>query len=82
MPQNAKNTIKKLWAKVKKLHKSLTAWVNLTAFSLLPLIMDFKQQLPTIKDMLSEDVYKYAFIGLVVANILVRFHTSKPLDEK
>lgn len=69
-------------AKLKKIHKSLTIWVNGVTVALVPLLADAQNNIGLLKGYISQDLYKYAFIFLVVANVLLRFKTNKGLDQK
>lgn len=61
---------------MKAFWKSLTIWFNgvlLTAVETIPMMAE---QLPAMKGYLPDDYYKWAFITLVVGNILIRARTK------
>ena len=67
--------MKQLQAKVKRLHKSLTLWFNLVGATLLSgLLLD-----PMITTWLLEN--NLALV-IVLGNILLRFKTTKALENK
>lgn len=72
----------KVIRKTRGLVKSLTAWLNAMAASLVPLLIAAKEDFPLLKSSLTADLYKYAFIAIIVLNILVRFKTNKDLADK
>lgn len=62
--------------------RSLTIWVNAVTLAALPLVDYVGQNLPALQAYLPENAYKTAAFWLVVANMVLRFKTSKPLSEK
>jgi len=69
-------------AKCANLHKSLTIWFNTvmgTAIVVLPVAQD---QFPALQGYVPDKWYHYTMGALVVGNILLRFKTNRPLQEK
>ena len=67
---------------INRCKKSLTIKFNglmLVAFQIAPYVSD---ALPTIKEYLTTDIYKWLFLSVVAANILLRFKTDKALKDK
>ena len=67
---------------VKRCKKSRTIKFNglmLVAFQLAPLV---SESLPTIKEYLAPEIYKWLFLTVVAVNILLRFKTKEPLENK
>lgn len=62
--------------------KSLTLWFNgvvLTIVETVPLLVD---QLPAMKAYLPDNIYKWAFITLVLGNAVIRARTNTALGLK
>lgn len=68
-------TIKGAW-------KSLTIWFNCVLLGLLPLFDMVMASLPQLREYLPTDAYKTLGLAALVGNILLRFKTNKPLNEK
>jgi hypothetical protein len=62
--------------------KSLTIWANVIILSLLPLAEHVAQNLSALQPYLPENTYKTLAFWAVLINIVLRFKTSKPLNEK
>ena len=71
-----------LLCRLRRAHKSLTIWVNGILLAALPVFEYAKDSLPQIKDFLGAETYKTIGLIVVVANIALRFRTTKALDEK
>lgn len=67
---------------LKNAWKSLTIWFNGIAMALLGMMDTLKENLPFAQTYLTPDMLKYAAIGIVAANVLLRFRTSKSLADK
>lgn len=68
--------------KLRGCSKSCTIRVNAILMALPEVLSLAYQQWPTLKDYLPDNVYSVGFVVLVVANILLRFKTKVPLEEK
>jgi len=71
-----------LKAKLQKVHKSATIWFNgigTIVLSGLPLVQD---QFPQLQGYIPEKFYHYGMGVLIIGNILLRFKTNKPLEQK
>ncbi len=68
--------------KLKGTFKSLTIWFNGVAASIIvgwPYLAD---SLPQLVDYLTPEAYKSLMGIVILGNILLRFKTNKPLDQK
>lgn len=75
-----------MWAKIKAklagcVH-SLTIWFNGVMASLLVAMPFLQDNIPQLETYLEGQVYKFLMGFVVVANMLLRFKTSKPLEAK
>lgn len=68
--------------KLKGCYKSLVIWFNGLALSFLSLFELFHQSLPELAQYFPENLYKKVGLGIVVGNLLLRFKTAKPLEDK
>lgn len=68
--------------KLKGCYKSVVIWFNGLALSFLSLFELFHDALPELSNYIGTDVYKKVGLGIVVGNLLLRFKTAKPLEEK
>jgi hypothetical protein len=62
--------------------KSLTIWFNGVCLSLLPIFEYAKDALPQLQDFLGPNVYRNIGLLVVIANIVLRYKTNKPVSEK
>lgn len=62
--------------------KSLTIWFNGLAGLLLGMADTLKDYLPFAQSYVTADILKYAAIGIVVVNVLLRFKTKSSLADK
>ena len=68
--------------KIKGSYKSVTIWFNGLALSFVSLFDLFHDSLPELSQFIPDNIYKKVGLGIVIGNILLRFKTSKPLQEK
>lgn len=68
--------------KLKGCYKSMTMWFNGLALSFLSLFELFHDSLPELSQYIPDNMYKKVGLGIVVGNLLLRFKTSKPLQDK
>lgn len=68
--------------KLKGSYKSLVIWFNGAALSLMGLLDLFHDSLSELSQYLPDNLYKKIGLTVVVANILLRFKTSKGLENK
>lgn len=68
--------------KFKGCYKSFTIWFNGLALSFVSLFDIFHASLPELSQYVPDNVYKKMGLTIVVGNLLLRFKTSKPLQEK
>ncbi len=62
--------------------KSLTIWINSIMLAALPTIELIKDSLPQLHEYLTPETYKIVGLTVVVANIVLRFKTTTPLEDK
>lgn len=62
--------------------KSLTIAFNVFIVAAIPMLDYAQTQLPELKAMMPDGLYNYAFMAVVVSNILLRFKTTKALSDK
>lgn len=80
--KKAKSFLTFVYTWINRLKKSTTIVFNsamLTAFQIVGPVGD---ALPTVKDYLTPDLYKWLFLGVVAVNIILRFKTKEPLANK
>lgn len=75
-------TLDQLQAKLDRVHRSFTIWFNGLMAAAVPALIFAQDQLPLLKEYLPTDFYGMAFIAVIVGNIVLRFHTSLPLEQK
>lgn len=61
--------------------KSKTVALN-TVAALLPVLDYALSQLPALEGFMPKEIYMYAFMGVIAANIVLRFYTNKALADK
>jgi hypothetical protein len=77
-----KDLYARIRADVARMYRSWTIWVN-GVFGAILLALPFAQDnLPQLQNYVPPIYYKYAMGVIVVANILLRFKTTKALSEK
>lgn len=69
-------------AKVKGARRSFVIWFNALLLALLPVFEMAVSSLPQLREYLPDNVYKWVGLFVVVGNILLRFKTSQPLEQK
>ena len=66
--------------------RSVTLWFNAVLLAMMPFVDSILQSvstvLPTVSQWLTADILKGAAIFILIANIGLRFKTSKPLEAK
>ena len=67
---------------IKRAYLSMTIWVNGVVMAALGALPYAQESFPQIQDYVSPEFYKHAMLGIIVANILLRFKTTKPLRDK
>lgn len=72
----------KITSKLKGAWKSYTIWFNSVGIALLSGLPAVADAIPQMQAFLPEDLYRVIGGVIVGANILLRFKTSKSLDEK
>lgn len=71
-----------LVADARRAYKSATIWVNGVVLSLIGALPYAQESFPQLQDYISPEFYKHAMLGLVAANILLRFKTTTALKNK
>lgn len=71
-----------LVAKFRGCLKSLTIWFNGVVVAAFPALEYLRDQYDTIRAALPDNVGTYALFAIVGVNMLLRFRTKKPLEEK
>lgn len=75
-------TYEQLKAKLRGSIKSLTIWFNGVVAAAVPALAYLQDQYETIRAAIPANMTTYAVLGLVTVNVLLRFKTKKPLEEK
>jgi hypothetical protein len=60
---------------MKAFWKSLTIWFNGVVGSLAMLLPDLMVQLPTLREYVPDDIYRWLFMVVVVGNVIIRART-------
>ena len=68
--------------KLRNAWRSRTIWFNAGLLAMLPLFDMINAALPQLHEFLPDNVYKAVGMATVLANILLRFFTSTPLENK
>lgn len=68
--------------KLKGTVKSLTVWFNSIGAAVLIGLPLAQESLPQLAQYIGPDLYKKLMAAVIVGNILLRFRTSKPLEQK
>lgn len=68
--------------KLRNSWKSLTIWVNGVALAAIPVIEYAHANVTELRDYLGDNIYKPLGLALVVANLALRFKTTKDLADK
>lgn len=71
-----------LFAKLRGARRSLTIWANSVAGTLVVALPMLQDQAPQLQPYLPANIYQYAMGAIVAINILLRFKTSAPLEDK
>lgn len=72
----------KLLSKLQGCYKSVVIWFNGLALSLLSLFEMFHDSMSELMPFLSANMYKTVGLAIIIGNIVLRFKTSKPLQDK
>jgi hypothetical protein len=72
----------KLKRKLLRAHRSLTIQFNALMASVIGLIPQLVDALPSLQPHLGPEFYKWVAIVVIVGNSLIRARTSKPLEDK
>lgn len=68
--------------KIRGARKSVVIWFNSSLLAALPVFEALHDALPELQQFLPDNIYKWAGLVVVVVNIILRFKTDKPLEEK
>ncbi len=72
--------------KLAGMYKSFTIWINGLLLAAMPFLDNIlgavRDNLPAVSQWLTADILKGAAVFILVANIALRFKTSKPLQDK
>lgn len=71
-----------LLAKLRGAFRSLTIWVTSGFAATAPMLDYAQEQIPLLSSVLPTNLYQWAFGGLIVASILLRFRTKTALENK
>lgn len=69
-------------AKLKNSYKSVVVWFNGMGLSLLYFWDQIHDSLPELQQYVPDNVYKKIGLTLLIGNLVLRFKTGKPLEEK
>lgn len=72
----------KLYLKLRRAHKSLTIQFNALMATVVSVIPQLLDALPSLQPHLGPEFYKWVAIITIVGNSLIRAKTSKPLEDK
>jgi cytochrome b561 len=76
------NRLALLRAKCARLHHSATVWFNGVAGVAVFALPQLRDQVPQLQGYIPEKWYHYVMGALIIGNIILRFKTSKPLQER
>jgi hypothetical protein len=68
--------------KLKNAWKSWTIWLNGIGLMLVAYLPDMASTFPQLQPYMGENAYSRVMFALTVANIMLRFKTSRPLQER
>jgi hypothetical protein len=68
--------------KLKGALRSLTVWFNGVAMAALAGLPMLQDMLPQLQPYVPPGIYQHGMLVVIVGNILLRFRTSTPLDQK
>lgn len=71
-----------LLLKLRGATRSITVWGNSVLLAALPVYEAVKDQVPGLAPYVSDSVYKWMGLVIVILNIAVRFRTSSALEDK
>jgi len=71
-----------LKAKLQKLHKSATIWFNSIAGTVVVGLPQAQDNFPNLMGHIPDKFYHYGMAVLVIGNIILRFKTNRPLEQK
>lgn len=71
-----------LLAKAKGALKSLTVWFNGLMAGAIPALQYLSDTYDSVRATLPDHMGTYVMYGMIAANVLLRFRTKKPLEEK
>ncbi len=69
-------------AKAVNCHRSLTIWFNSIIGALIVGLPQLQDSLPQLQGYIPEDAYRQLTTLVLIGNMLLRFRTNKPLEEK
>lgn len=69
-------------AKIAGMYKSMTMWFNGLIGMALVGLPEIKSSFPELQSYLPEGFFKYSMGALIIGNILLRFKTTKGLQDK
>ena len=64
---------------MKAFWKSVTIWFNGVVLGIVELVPMLVEQLPVMKAYLPDDIYKWAFLTLVIGNTVIRARTKSAI---
>jgi len=68
--------------KLRGARRSFVVWFNGVLLAAFPVFQSAHDYLPELQQYLPSDVYKWVGLAVVMVNIMLRFKTDKPLEEK
>jgi hypothetical protein len=68
--------------KLKGCYKSVVIWFNGLALSFVSLFDLFHESLPELSQYVPDNIYKKVGLAIIIGNLLLRFKTSKALQDK
>ena len=68
--------------KMKGCYKSVVIWFNGLALSFVSLFDLFHESLPELSQYVPDNIYKKVGLAIIIGNLLLRFKTSKALQDK
>jgi hypothetical protein len=71
-----------MWQKIKGSVKSWTIWVNGIASAVVAGLPMLQENFPQLQPYIPANFYKYAMLVIIAINIVLRFKTNKPLEQK
>jgi hypothetical protein len=71
-----------MWQKIKGAVKSWTIWFNGVASAIVAGLPMLQDSFPQLQPYIPANFYKWAMFVIIAVNLVLRFKTNKPLEQK